>query len=123
MNKREKLKSIFEGQDKCGSILSIPLAIFHSPDKDLVGDENQNSTVTVDAVINLYRPEKGLIKSVALFQDFTKPLVLIIGNLLYLYKENVEALKTVESEKAENSSNDTVSESEEIDTELETVPE
>lgn len=120
---KRKIEEYFEGQDKCGSILSIPLAIFHSPDKELVGDENQNSTVTVDAVINLYRPEKGLIKSVALFQDFTKPLVLLIGNLLYLYEENVEALKTVGSEKAENSSNDTVSESEEIDTELETVPE
>ena len=120
---KRKIEEYFEGQDKCGSILSIPLAIFHSPDKDLVGDENQNSTVTVDAVINLYRPEKGLIKSVALFQDFTKPLVLLIGNLLYLYEENVEALKTIESEKAENSSNDAVSESEEIDTEVGTVPE
>lgn len=59
----------------------------------------------------------------ALFQDFTKPLVLLIGNLLYLYEENVEALKTIESEKAENSSNDAVSESEEIDTEVGTVPE
>ena len=83
--------------------------------------------MTVDAVINLYRPEKGLIKSVALFQDFTKPLVLLIGNLLYLYKENVEAMKAIESEKAEKSSNDTVSESDEIDknndSEVVTVPE
>jgi hypothetical protein len=86
------------------------LSITHSPDEVLGADENQNATVVVDAVINLYRPEKGLIKSVTLFQDFTKPLVLLIGNLLYLYKENVEALKLVESTKAEKSPNDTVSE-------------
>lgn len=124
---KKKIEEYFDGQNNCGSILSIPLSITHSPDEVLGADENQNATVVVDAVINLYRPEKGLIKSVALFQDFTKPLVLLIGNLLYLYKENVEALKIVESEKAKNSPNDAVSESDEIDkkndSEVETVPE
>lgn len=125
--RKKKIEEYFEKQSNCGSILSIPLAITHSPDEDLGADERQSTTVTVDAVINLYRPEKGLIKSVALFQDFTKPLVLLIGNLLYLYKENVEALKIVESEKAKNSPNDAVSGSDEIDkkndSEVETVPE
>jgi|GEM_PF-2170552 len=125
--RKKKIEEYFEGQSNCGSILSIPLSIIHSPDEDLGGDEGLDTTVTVDAVINLYRPEKGLIKSVALFQDFTKPLVLLMGNLLYLYKENFEAMKAVESEKAEKFSNDTVSESDEInqknDSEVETVPE
>lgn len=124
---KRKIEEYFKGQDNCGSILSVPLAIIHSPDEELDDVEKHSDFVEVDAVINLYRPEKGLIKSTELFQDFTRPLVLLIANLLYLYMRNVDALKIVQSRSVDKPLNDAVSELGEIDekneSKMETVPE
>ncbi|MCC2608015.1 hypothetical protein [Planctobacterium marinum] len=79
---KEAIQSYYDSQENCGSILSVPLEISSGPLK--------NKGQIVDAVINLYRPEDGLIKSPELFQEFTRPLVLMIANLLYLYMKNKE---------------------------------
>ncbi len=104
---KHEIQNYFDAQTNCGSILSVPLLIHYS-----ATSQNDND-YSVDAVINLYRPEKGLIKSPVLFQDFTKPLVLIIANLLYLYLNNDEVseelnsnLTTTGSENASGESNE-----------------
>ena len=89
---KKEIQDYFDAQTNCGSILSVPLLIRYSP----IG-QSETDDYSVDAVINLYRPEKGLIKSPVLFQDFTKPLVLIIANLLYLYLNNDEASEKLNS--------------------------
>lgn len=88
-DQKREIQSYFDSQDNCGSILSVPLTIELSNEtkKDELNGDNREKR-SVDAVINLYRPEDGLIKSPELFQEFTRPLVLMIANLLYLYTAN-----------------------------------
>lgn len=89
---RDEIKQYFNRQFKCGSIISIPIAY-----KDSEGIE-------VNAVINLYRPEEGIIKSPELYEYFTEPLVLLITQLLYLYQ-----VRGIETENPERSKQNEVS--------------
>jgi hypothetical protein len=75
-NQLERIKEYFHRQVNCGSIISIPFTY------------EVNQSTTVDAVVNLYRPEEGVIKSPELFASFTKPLVVLISQLLYLHQDN-----------------------------------
>ncbi len=87
---KDKIRQYFNGQPNCGSILSIPLTIELSNESSgplRVGEKLSVNSKSVNAVINLYRPEEGSIKSPELFREFTKPLVLMIANLLYLYTQ------------------------------------
>lgn len=99
---KQQIEAYFDKQVNCGSILSVPLAIVYSPEEEEIrrdeeNDEQVTNNVTVDAVINLYRPEKGLIKSPELFQEFTRPLVLMIANLLYLYITSTSNAENVDT--------------------------
>lgn len=71
---KEGISDYFERQVNCGSIISIPFAF------------KENEEGVVDAVVNLYRPEDGMIKSPILYEYFTRPLVTLIAQLLYLYR-------------------------------------
>lgn len=93
---KQEIQSYFDAQTNCGSILSIPLLCEYG---------NESNNIQSDAVINLYRPEKGLIKSPILFQDLTKPLVLMIANLLYLYLDTNITLNKSSDNPIENSNN------------------
>lgn len=82
----ERLKAIkdyYKKQNDWQSVLCIPLHIKGL--KNTADDFNNGVNPPANGVINLYRSEKGSVKSPELFYELTAPLVQLLENLLYLY--------------------------------------
>ena len=65
----------------------LTIELSHESNKDQLNGDNRDKR-SVDAVMDLYRPEDELITLPFLFQVISRPLVLMIANLLNLYTAN-----------------------------------
>lgn len=78
-----EIKEYYKLQTDWQSVLCIPLHIKGL--KNTADDFTNGVNPPANGVINLYRSEKGSVKSPELFYELTAPLVQLLENLLYLY--------------------------------------